>query len=151
MNSYAMTVTELARRAEVAPHVVRYYARLGLLQPGRHPDNGYRLFSDQQCKRLRFIRQAKALGFSLSEIRDILGDSEHGESPCPKVRDILKKRVQRTRQELEELLHLQERMEEALERWERMPDGVPDGQTVCHLIESLGLSAQPNRAFLPQR
>jgi DNA-binding transcriptional MerR regulator len=136
MKSYAMTVNELARRADVAPHVVRYYTRLGLLQPGRHPDNGYRLFSARESKRLRFIRQAKSLGFSLSEIREILSDSAHGESPCPKVRDILKKRIQHTRKELEELFRLQERMEEALRRWERMPDGVPDGHTVCHLIES---------------
>jgi len=66
------TVSEAAARAGVAPHVVRYYARIGLLRPGRNPANGYRIFSDREVARLRFARKAQALGFSLAEVRQIL-------------------------------------------------------------------------------
>ena len=45
-------------------------------------------------------------------------------------------RIDETRQKVKELTSLQRRMEKALKQWEQMPDGVPDGHTVCHLIES---------------
>jgi len=131
-----MTVTDIARHSGVTPHAVRYYARLGLLRPARNPDNGYRQFDRQDVARLRFIRQAQSLGFSLEEIADILKDSGQGKSPCPRVREILLARIEENRRRLSELMELQARMERALEHWEGLPDGVPDGHSVCHLIES---------------
>jgi len=131
-----MTVTDLSRRSGVTAHAVRYYSRLGLLVPGRNPDNGYRQFDRQDLVRLRFIRQAQSLGFTLEEIADILKDSGHGNSPCPRVREILQGRIEQNRKRLAELQDLQTRMEQALENWKEMPDGVPDGHSVCHLIES---------------
>jgi len=131
-----MTVNDLSQRTGVTSHAVRYYSRIGLLKPGRNPDNGYRLFDRSDLARLRFIRQAQSLGFTLDEISEILAESEHGRSPCPKVRDILRRRIEENHRKLAELMDLQSRMEEALDHWEAMPDGVPDGHSVCHLIES---------------
>lgn len=133
-----MTVSELSRRGKVAPHVVRYYSRIGLLSPARHPDNGYKLFSRADVSRLQFIRQAQSLGYTLDEIGQIFEESGQGKSPCHKVRDILRHRIRENRQKLEELMELQRRMEYALERWGAMPDGAPDGHSVCHLIETTG-------------
>ncbi len=132
-----MRVGELARQAGTAPDVVRYYTRIGLLTPQRDPANGYKRFSPRDARRLKFIRQAKSLGFSLSEIAEILNHAVHDESPCPRVREILEHHIRENRRELLELMALQERMERALARWSEMPDGIPDGHTVCHLIESL--------------
>jgi DNA-binding transcriptional MerR regulator len=134
----AMTVNELARRARVAPHVVRYYARIGLLRAVRQPGSGYRLFTERECRRLRFIRQAQALGFSLAEIGAILEEGDQGKSPCPRVRDILRRRIKENEETLKDLIRLQERMQKALKTWAKMPDGLPDGETVCHLIEAVG-------------
>jgi len=131
-----MTVNDLSRRSGVTSHAVRYYSRIGLLKPGRNPDNGYRVFDRSDLARLKFIRQAQSLGFTLEEISDILSESEHGRSPCPKVRDILRRRIDENHRKLAELMDLQQRMEEALDHWESMPDGLPDGDSVCHLIES---------------
>lgn len=131
-----MTVSQLAQQAGVEPHVVRYYSREGLLNPQRNPGNGYMLFDEGDIHRLHFIRLAKSLGYTLTEIEEILRDAELGESPCPKVRDILAHRIEETRQKVRELSALQKRMEKALKQWGQMPDGVPDGHTVCHLIES---------------
>jgi len=131
-----MTVNQIAKKADVAPDTVRYYSRLGLLKPERNPENGYKLFRVKDVSRLRFIRQAQALGFTLKEITEILGDAEEGSSPCPKVRDIIARHIEENRRKIEELQALQNRMEAALVKWEGMPDGAPDGQHVCHLIES---------------
>ena len=133
---HTLTVTELANRSGATPHAVRYYTRMGLLRPERNPDNGYRLYEHREVGWLRFIRQAKRLGYTLNEIREIMQDSDHGQSPCPRVREILLSHIDKNRQQLEELMALQTRMEQALVQWADMPDGVPDGHSVCHLIES---------------
>ena len=132
-----MTVNQISKRSGYAPHVVRYYARIGLLTPARHPDNGYQLFSRDDTARLRFIRLSQSLGFTLDEISHFLGMSEAGESPCREVREIMCRRVEENRQRLVDLIALQRRMEQALARWKDMPDVAPSNGTVCHLIESV--------------
>ncbi|NIO43384.1 MAG: MerR family DNA-binding protein [Burkholderiales bacterium] len=131
-----LTVIELSRHSNVRPHVVRYYSRIGLLSPARNPDNGYKLFAYSDVPRLIFIRQAQRLGYTLEEIREILDESSQGKSPCHRVREILQQRIEENRQKLDELIQLQNRMEDALQQWGEMPDGMPDGTSVCHLIES---------------
>ena len=130
------TVNELATRADAPAQVVRYYARIGLLKPKRQQENGYRLFGKQDAQRLRFIRMAKQLGFTLGEIRQITEHADHGESPCCEVRKIVQQRIRENRTKIDALMNLQNRMERALEFWESMPDGIPDGHHVCHLIET---------------
>jgi DNA-binding transcriptional MerR regulator len=131
-----LTVIELAKQGEVPAHVVRYYLRIGLLQPAQQQENGYRLFTSHDASRLRFIRMAKQLGFTLNEIKQIVCHADKGKSPCDDVRSIIHQRVVENRVKIEEMINLQRRMEEALERWESMPNGIPDGDTICHLIES---------------
>lgn len=134
-----LTVNELAKQSGAPAQVVRYYARIGLIHPAGQKANGYRLFTPGDAGRLRFIRLAKALGFTLNEIRQITQQAEHGEVPCPDVRRIIRRRIQENRAEIDEMLPLQTRMEQALAQWDSMPDGVPDGHSVCHLIESFEL------------
>ena len=68
-----MTIGELAKKAAVNVQTIRYYEREGLLPDAhRWPDSGYRDFDDEALLRLRFIRSAKELGFTLREIRELL-------------------------------------------------------------------------------
>ena len=131
-----LTVSELALHSGVPAHVVRYYLRIGLILPAMQQDNGYRLFEDGDIRQLRFIRMAKNLGFTLNEIRQIVSHATTGESPCPEVRRIIELRIMENRRRIDEMLVLQERMESALKRWNKMPDGMPDGDSICHLIEA---------------
>lgn len=133
-----LTVTELANRSGATPHAVRYYTRLGLLRPQQNPDNGYHLYNPREISWLCFIQQAKRLGYTLNEIKEIMHDADQGRSPCPRVREILQQRIVENRRRLEELIALQTRMENALLDWADKPDGIPDGYSVCHLIESFG-------------
>lgn len=67
-----MKIGELAQRTGVPIDTVRYYERQGLLpQPERRP-SGYRSYQSGDVTRLRFVRRAKALGFTLEEIRELL-------------------------------------------------------------------------------
>lgn len=67
-----MQIGELARRAEVAIDTVRYYERQGLLPKPLRQASGYRRYQDDDVLRLRFIRRAKALGFTLDDIAGLL-------------------------------------------------------------------------------
>ncbi len=66
-----MQIGELAKRSGVTVQAVRFYERLKLLPEPQRKDSGYRVYSETDLKRLRFVRQGKSLGFSLDEIRDI--------------------------------------------------------------------------------
>jgi DNA-binding transcriptional MerR regulator len=134
-----MTVSELARRAGVTADTVRHYTRCGLLVPVRDKSNGYNCYSSGDLTRLLFIRKARLLGFSVGNVQDILKESSHGNSPCPKVRKLLDQHLQETRRKLEDLESLQVRMEHAVALWGNMPDGMPDGKSVCQLIEAIAL------------
>jgi DNA-binding transcriptional MerR regulator len=133
-----ITVSELARLATVSPDAVRYYARTGLLTPERNPMNGYREFSASDVRRLRFIKRAQSLGFSLGEIATIIQTARQRKSPCPLARDIIKRHIGEAGEELERLIRLRDRMKKAMAKWKRMPDGIPDGDEICRLIEATG-------------
>lgn len=62
----------LAKRAGVGIDTVRYYERAGLLAPRSRLLSGYRRYSELELARLRFIRRAQALGFTLKEVRELL-------------------------------------------------------------------------------
>ena len=133
-------VKELAQLCKVPVDTVRHYTRIGLLRPGRDPVNGYYKYRVSDSKRLDFIKKAKSLGYSLKEIEHILAESRKGKSPCPLVRELISQRIQENRAHLEQLMELQIRMENALASWEKMPDGVPNGDSICHLIESMDIN-----------
>lgn len=67
-----LTIGRLAKEAGVNLETVRYYERRGLLPRPPRSESGYRLFPDEAAGRLRFIRRAQELGFSLAEIRELL-------------------------------------------------------------------------------
>lgn len=69
-------IGQLATRAGVSIDTVRYYERSGLLAPQGRLASGYRRYGDLEVSRLRFIRRAQELGFSLKDIRDLLGLSK---------------------------------------------------------------------------
>ena len=74
MNSIG--IGTLAKRAGVSIDTVRYYEKSGLLAPESRLASGYRRYSDEQVSRLRFIRKAQELGFTLKDIRELLGISK---------------------------------------------------------------------------
>jgi MerR family copper efflux transcriptional regulator len=67
-----LTIGKLARKAGVGIDTVRYYERNGLLSPTSRSSAGYRRYGELEFARLRFIRRAQKLGFTLKEIRSLL-------------------------------------------------------------------------------
>jgi MerR family transcriptional regulator, Zn(II)-responsive regulator of zntA len=134
-----MQVKELASLTGVPAHVIRYYTQIGLLTPERDPKNRYRDYASSDINRVRFIRRAKWLGFTLKDVRSILSDVDDGVSPCPEVRLLIEQRARENRARLDEYLRLQSRVEEAIVLWETLPDQPPDHESLCHLIDSVAV------------
>lgn len=132
-----MHVNDLAKQSGVPPHVVRYYTQIGLLTPKRDPKNRYRDYAAADVYRVRFIRRAKWLGFTLKDVEKILADADAGRSPCPEVREIVKIRARENHERLEDLHRLQRRVENAVAVWETLPDRRPDHDSLCYLIDTV--------------
>lgn len=131
-----ITASILAKKSEVPVYTVRHYTKIGLLKPTKREDNGYKIYKQSDITLMHFITNAKNLGFTLKEIAKIVDEADKGKSPCPLVREIIEKRIIETREQVKKLKQLQTKMENAKARWDEMEDGLPDGHSVCHLIES---------------
>ena len=128
-----MKVTEFAKRAGVGPDVVRYYVREGLLAPSRNPTNGYKLFGNPHLARLRFIRQVQALGFTLSEICDLMKRMDAGDCPCEDMREQLRGKIVENQIKLRDMRERQAFMEHAYANWDRAGNDVGE---LCRMLES---------------
>lgn len=133
----AMQVNDVARLSGVPAHVVRYYSRIGLLSPSRNPHNGYKTFAPADLACLRFIRLARRLGYSLTDIAQILSQVGQGRLPASKMRAMLQQRLAENREQMDALARLQTCMELALARWREMPEHITDLAVLCRFIESL--------------
>jgi len=94
-------IGEIAQRAGVSVDTIRYYERLKLLPRAPRSEGGYRLFALEDVQRLRFIRQAQDLGFSLNEIRMLMAGG--GAVECRQTRDLLRSKLEETNQRMKAL------------------------------------------------
>ena len=126
------TIGTLARAAGVNVETVRYYQRRGLLREPRRPPGGVRRYGEEDLARLRFIRRAQALGFTLREIAELLAlDDGAG---CARARRLAEARLEDVRRRIRGL----RRMERALAGLvEACGDAGGRGRAACPLIASL--------------
>jgi DNA-binding transcriptional MerR regulator len=110
MNSSTLHIGEVALRAGVSIDAVRYYERRGLLPASPRTEGGFRLFTTDIVERVRFIKQAQELGFSLDEIGELL--TTGGERECRRVRDHLKVKLS----EMDERIRLTQDFRKTLSR-----------------------------------
>lgn len=130
-----MRVNQLAQAVGVTPDTVRFYTRVGYLEPTKNPANGYKDYDDKNLRRLQFILSARQLGFSVEDIGSILAESDEGKSPCPLVRQLIERRLREHEQRFNETVLLRNRMLAAVEQWSTKGDKQPTGHMICHLIE----------------
>ena len=88
MGSAGLRIGEVAARSGVSLDTLRYYERRHLLPRAPRTEGGFRLFPPETIGRVRFIKQAQELGFSLDEIGELL--TTGGEAECRRVRDLLR-------------------------------------------------------------
>ncbi len=80
-----LTIGQLAKKAGVNVQTIRYYERLNLLSPTARKQSGYRLYGEEEIRRLCFIKNAQGHGFTLHEITDLLNLSVRSAAQCSAV------------------------------------------------------------------
>lgn len=129
-----MTVKAAADAAGVSSKAVRLWESKGLLPPADRTDAGYRLFTEDDVGVLHFIRQAKALGLTLAEIKDIIDLQRDGATPCDRVTTLLDAHItdiDRTVADLRALRHSLAGVRRAARESRRRGENA----VVCRIIE----------------
>jgi MerR family transcriptional regulator, copper efflux regulator len=141
---------ELARLAEVSPDTLRHYERKGLLPRARRSPNGYREYPREACARVRLVRRAVALGFSLDEVARVLAVRDGGGAPCRSVRALAGEKLEMIERRLGELESARDALRAVIGRWDALLAAAPLGARVG-LLEALEGVVAPGEPspFLP--
>ncbi len=131
----SLTIGKLAKQAQVNRETVRYYERRQLLPRASRSMSGYRVFPDEALRRLRFIRHAKVLGFSLNEIRELLRLRVDSIDTCDRVRERTEVKIADIEAKIQALQHMKDALSELVTACSRR------GRTKdCPILDSLEAS-----------
>lgn len=137
-----LLIGELSRRVNLPPQTIRYYERLGLLDPPKRTASQYRIYSSEDEQRLRFIQQAKRFGLSLDEIKRLIEIRTEGVAPCADLETMVKQHLNKLDQHIQEMLALRQELAQRYERIESFLSNpsaasIEDScnSRICQLIE----------------
>jgi MerR family Zn(II)-responsive transcriptional regulator of zntA len=136
-----MKIGELAKQCQVSLDTVRYYEKQGLLASYDRSEGGYRLFDKGAIERLRFIKKAKALGFTLKEIQELLDIKVRPEDfECSEVKALTNQKLAMVEAKIKELLNIQD----ALMRVSDRCCGGSEPATDCSILDFLSQDSSLN-------
>jgi MerR family mercuric resistance operon transcriptional regulator len=104
----SLTIGQLAKATQVGVETVRYYERRGLLPEPPRRESGYRQFPLEAIRRIRFIKRAQNLGFSLREISRLLSLSDGQEAGCEEVRQFALEKVREIEMKIDHFTRLKQ-------------------------------------------
>ena len=135
---------ELAKLAGVSADTLRHYERKGVLTRPRRTNNGYRQYPADALQRVRLVRRALAVGFTLDELANILRVRDSGGAPCHEVRALAQTKLSHIEAQLRELIGLRDELRTTLKDWDlRLSRKPPGGR--ANLLESLAESKSSRR------
>jgi len=88
MSASTLSIGAVAKRAGCTVPTIRYYEDIGLLPPAARTDAGQRHYGEAALRRLTFIRRCRDFGFSIEQVRELVGQVDQPDRPCTEVRDI---------------------------------------------------------------
>jgi len=127
---------ELARLAGVSTDTLRHYERLKLLSTPRRSPGNYRMYPANTLDRVRLIRRALAVGFSLPELVKVLKIRDDGGAPCRQVKLLLEEKLAVLDVQIADLTAMRAHLRNVLKDWEQRLLGTPDGKP-ARLLETL--------------
>ena len=127
-------IGEIAKLADVTPDTIRYYEKQQMMDHGGRTEGGFRLYTDHDLKRLKFIRHARQLGFTLESIRELLSirvDPEH--HTCQESKSIVQARLSEVEARIEEM----QAMRRSLQKLNDACGGTAHSSVYCSILEAL--------------
>ena len=98
-----MNIGDAAKASGVSAKMIRHYESVGLFPQAARTDSGYRQYGEREVNTLRFVRQARDLGFSIEQIRELLGLWQNRRRPSRQVKALAQAHIEELEQKLEEL------------------------------------------------
>ncbi|AEA97259.1 Hg(II)-responsive transcriptional regulator [Alteromonas mediterranea] len=126
------TISKLAKALNINVETVRFYERRGLITQPPKPDTGYRHYPEETVNRIRFIKRAQELGFTLDEISNLLSLNDY---PCSQVQDLAELKLIAVKEKMADL----RRLEKALKALKALLAQCQsnDDDSHCPIIDSL--------------
>lgn len=126
-----MNIGEAAKASGVSAKMIRHYESVGLFPEATRTESGYRQYNDKDVNTLRFVRQSRDLGFSIAQIRELLGLWQNRRRPSRQVKALAQAHIQELDQKLQDL----QTMKATLEHLVHCCHG--DDRPDCPILETL--------------
>ncbi|MDE1903506.1 MAG: helix-turn-helix domain-containing protein [Alphaproteobacteria bacterium] len=142
-----INIGELSRRTGCNVETVRYYERIGLMPPAPRTAGRYRLYGETDVRRLAFVRRARELGFTLTDVRTLLTLApDQADGPCAQARNLAAAHLADVRAKIADLRAMERVLGDAVDR-------CATGKTPhCPVIDALaGEMPRPRRAGATRR
>lgn len=132
MSKKSLTIGFLAKAAEVNIETIRYYQRIGLIMEPEKPLKGFRIYPKETLKRIKFIKRAQQLGFSLKEVQELLRLGEgSAEEQCSDVRQRAEHKRAHIDQQISDLTSLRSTLTQLIDSCN------DEGNQHCAIVEAL--------------
>jgi DNA-binding transcriptional MerR regulator len=132
----SMRIGDVARACGVSTDTIRWYEKQGVLAPVHRERNGYRVYGAETIERVRVVRRAIAVGFSIAELARIFRQRAAGRPPCREARALAARKLDELDARIEELHALRAQLAALIDDWDARLSRTADGEA-AHLIESL--------------
>jgi len=120
--STTYTIGSLAKSVGVPASTLRHYERVGLLVPSHRSAGNYRLYNADDLSCLRFIKAAQSIGFTLDDIRVLLGLEQGDTQACTDVQGLIEGRLDEVSQRLRDLKRVQKMLRKSLALCKECPE-----------------------------
>lgn len=132
MANTPLTIGRLAKQANVNIETIRYYQRVGLIPEPKKPSQGFRVYNTDIISRIRFVKRAQELGFTLKEIEGLL---DLGDGNCKQVQKYAEQKCQQIEERLQDLNAMKNALASLIKQCKTSDEDIH-----CALIESLNKS-----------
>lgn len=143
MVSPTLSIGKVAARSGTNPPTVRYYEEIGLLKAPQRRSSGHRAYSEDDVRRLTFIRRCRDFGFPLDEVRQLVNLVEDGDRSCEEVRTVGNHHLQAVRFKLAELVELERNLAAFVDDCSSACAGGPSSE--CVVLAGLSTELQVAR------
>ena len=134
-NAMSLKIGALAARAGVNAPAIRYYEEIGLMPRPSRQDGGQRTYEAADLRRLTFIRRCRDFGFSIEQVRNLVGLTRDRTRTCTEARDLTLDHLREVRTKLAELQALEQSLTDFLQKCEHACAGGPGAE--CPVLDEL--------------
>jgi DNA-binding transcriptional MerR regulator len=127
---------ELAKATGVSPDTVRHYERIGVLPKAVRSSSGYRIYPESAVERVNVVQRALRIGFTLSELAEVLKARDAGGAPCQRVFELAQEKLAGIRTDIAALKQTERYLDRVLTDWKSRVQRAGRGQK-AHLLHSL--------------